>query len=392
MSDDPGGEKGLDRLLEIARHPRSSEGVGERLSDELSELIEQLQAENEELQRSRDEIERLHRQFADLYEYAPVGYLVLNERSIIVQANETARDFLGAGSIDLERTALGPFIYRDCRDAYFKALWGCRAGGGAVTTEICIEKEEHFLWLQARISCDTYADGTAKGFRIVLTDITERVAAEQRAEERRLEVEQLLEEKELLLKEIHHRVKNDLHLVTTFLSLQGAGSGNPEVKAAMEEARSRVSIMARIYQALHRQSLYTQVDASSVVEEIIAGIRGGVSAGNVTVLTELEAVQVSTATSLSLGLILNELLTNAAKYALKEVEDPALSVSLMVVDGDSLELQVADNGPGMPDKVINGSSRGFGLSIAEAMAKQHRGSLTIENDAGAIVRVTLQCG
>jgi two-component sensor histidine kinase len=174
--------------------------------------------------------------------------------------------------------------------------------------------------------------------------------------------------------------------------LQGASSGNPEVKAAMEEARSRVSVMTQIYQALHRQSQYSEVDARTVVGELINGFKSGVAGRNVEVRRELESVQVPTGTSLSLGLIFNEILTNASKYAFSDVDQPALSVSLRSVNGEMLELEVTDNGPGLPNAVVNGQSRGFGLSVAEAMAQQHRGSLSVENDQGAVVRVRMRLG
>lgn len=378
-------------LRQKAKEALSAESMPQTISDELWELIEQLEAENEELQRTRDETEALHRQFAELYEYAPVGYLVLNPKYLIVQANETARELLAPNDVLYGVTALGAFIYPDCQGEYFKALRGCREKGEPARAEICVEHgDDGFLWLLARIACDKGGEGEVFRYRVTLANITERVAAQRRAEERRLEAERLLEEKNLLLREIHHRVKNDFHLITSFLSLQGANSGHPEVKAAMDEARSRVSVMTQIYQALHRQSQYTQVDASTVVEEIVNGFRSGVTGQHIECSTRAETLSVSTGTSLSLGLILNELLTNAAKYAFEDAEEPALSVSLRSIDQEELELEVSDNGPGMPDAVVNEGSRGFGLSVAEAMAQQHRGSLTLKNDAGAVVRVRMR--
>lgn len=365
-------------------------------------MIEQLEAENEELQRTRSETEQLHHKFADLYEQAPVGYLVLSSKYLIEQANETAREFLGSQQLSLNTSALGSFIHPDCQDQYYRALRGCRERREPETAEICVEREDgSFAWLLARISCDADASERTVRYRVTLSEITDRVRAQQNAEERRLEVEELLEEKELLLREIHHRVKNDFHLISSFLALQGGASENPEVKAAMEEARNRVTVMMRIYHALHQQAQYARVNLGSLVEEIAAGFEGGVAGSAVRVRTMLEEMVATTATALSLGLVFNELLTNAGKYAFDSVSEPELHVGLRRLNEDELELEVSDNGVGFPEEVVNGSQRGFGLTIAESLAQQHHGSLSLENGngrpegsqyPGAVARVRMQLG
>lgn len=390
MSDLSDRARRLQRLRKEAEDALSSEGTQHKLSAKLWQLIEQLEAENEELQRTRDETEALHHQFAELYEHAPVGYLVLNPKFLIIQANETAREFLRPNEIYHGISALGGFLCPDCQDDYFKALRVCKETGEPRQTEICIERgEKEFLWLLARIVCDFGADGQLTRYRVTLSDITDRVVAQQHAEERRLQVERLLEEKELLVREIHHRVKNDFHIIGSFLALQRSRSESPEVKAAIEEARSRVTVMLRLYDTLHKQSQYAEVELRSLFEEIVAGFESGMGE-TVRIETEVEEITAPTSVSVSMGLIFNEFLTNAGKYAFQNVEAPALTVSLRRVNEGDIELTVADNGPGMPSSVVNGKSRGFGLSVAEAMAQQHRGRLTIENEGGAVVRVTLK--
>jgi PAS domain S-box-containing protein len=390
MSDHTGGGNRFDRLRRIVDESLSAEGVPERLAAELWELIEQLQTENEELQRSRDEVERLHRQFADLYELAPSGYLVLNERRTIIRANETARRFLGERAIDYECTALGPFLYAENQSDYFKALRESRESGEPRTAEICIEREDGYLWLQARIVADTDGAGTLRGYRITLTDITERVRAEQNAEERRLQVERLLDEKELLLREIHHRVKNDFHIVRSFFSLQGAKTESEEAKATLNEAKSRVTTMTHLYDILHKQKQYTEVDGAFLIEELIAGHEKTGHSTALRVHRDLEQMVVPTRLSLSLGLVLNELLANATKYAISDVEEPTLSVSLRSVGEDELDLTVADNGPGMPEDVLDRSALGFGLSIVDSLTTQHGGRLYLRNEGGAVVQVRMK--
>jgi len=391
MSDEPVQNRRIERLRRIAEQSLATAGTESTPSQELWDFLEQMETENEELKRSRDELEQLHRRFADLYEHAPVGYLLLNEKRIIVQANETARAFLGARPIDLRRTALGPFIRADCQDEYFRTLRDCRKSGEPMTAEICIDREEEgLLWLEARVSCGNNGEGALNEYRIILSDITERIAAQQNAADRRVEVEQLLEEKELLLREIHHRLKNDFSMIGSFLSLQGMGSDNPEIQAAMDEARSRVHVMSRIYEILHRGQRYSSVELHTMVEEIAGSFKAGAAGHAVRVKTDLEEVEVPTATSLSVGLLLNELLTNASKYAFHRVQNPEITVLLRTRGDAELELTVADNGTGLPAEVIDGRRRGFGLTVANTLAQQHNGSLLLDNESGAVVRARMR--
>lgn len=403
MSDHSEPSERLTRLRRVLDKATGGEtGLSHSVAEELWEVIEQLEVENEELQRTRQETEELHHQFADLYEHAPVGYLILSPKFLIQQANETAREFLGPNRITLGASALGSFVHPDYQDEYYRALQRCQERGGAEDAEICVEDlDGKRRWLLLRISHDANAKGEPLRYRVTLSDITERVEAQQHAEERRTEVEELLEEKELLLREIHHRVKNDFHLISSFLSIQAGKSSNPEVKAAMEDARNRVAVMIRIYQRLHNQAQFARVHLASLVEAISEGFEGG---QRITVRRDLEEIEVPTNTALSLGLILNELLTNARKYAFGSVSEPDISVRLSRVNEDAFEVELADNGPGFPPAVVEGGSFGFGLSVARSLAEQHHGTLTLENgaglkesgqergDIGAVVRVRMQRG
>lgn len=379
----------LQRLLEESLSANPS--LKGQMWDELFELLEQLEAEYDELMRGQEETERLHRLYADLYEYAPVGYVVLNAERIIVQANETARRFVGPGAIDLGRSALGARISPETQDNYYEALRRCRERGEPASAEFLVRGDDgRSFWLSARVTCDTEREGRVSGYRIILSDVTERVLAERRAESHRVEVEALLKEKELLLRETHHRVKNDFGMVSSFLALQAADSDNAAVRAGMKDAQSRVHTMGRIYDALHRQEQYATVDLKPLVEQIVSAFDFGQTGETPPVSIDVEELTAPTSIGVGLGLVLNELLTNATKYAAERSLDLKIAVSLHSSEEGVLELQVADSGPGLPESVRTGGSPGFGFTVVRALAEQHEGSVTMENRGGAVVTVRMR--
>lgn len=347
------------------------------------ELIEQLEAEKEELQRTREETELLHHRFAELYEHAPVGYVVLTPKGLVLQSNATAREFVGADSLSNGRTALGPLVDREFQGEYYSVLRRAAKGDRAEAVSIRFPGPGGApIWLQLRVVAVKNGDGELLEYRITLEDITERVAAQQEAEE-------LLKRQKLLLREIHHRVKNDFHLIYSVLSLQLSTSEIPEVRSALDEARCRVTAMEQVYRNLHSQNQYSRVELSTLLREIAKGFEPGFDQSGVSLALDLNALEISTKTSVSTGLLLNELLTNATKYAIVGGADK-ITITLRVVDDGLFELAVTDNGPGLPEAVLDGSSRGFGLSVVGELVEQHGGSLSLANSGGAALTASMK--
>jgi two-component sensor histidine kinase len=200
-----------------------------------------------------------------------------------------------------------------------------------------------------------------------------------------------VEARELLMREVHHRIKNDLTFVRSLLTLQAGQSENPETVSALEEAGLRVGVMGEIYERLHTDSNFTEVELPPLVREIVTDLqsKGALSGASVDLSVEETCVPVQM--SVGFGIILNELLTNAAKYAggasgtLRVTVDVSQDAS-----NGSVDMTVRDNGPGLPEAVCSGGSVGFGLSVVDALVRQHKGTLSLGNDQGAVITVSLR--
>jgi PAS domain S-box-containing protein len=218
-------------------------------------------------------------------------------------------------------------------------------------------------------------DGRVSGYLGIARDITE-------ATETRKRVDALLEEKELLLREVHHRVKNNLNTVAGILALQAETERHHETAQALREAQGRVQAMLRIYQTLFQSGSYAEVNLAEFLQRLVDGAvetHAG-HADGVSVETDFEKIQVATDLSVPIGLLANELLTNAFKYAFP---DTAGTIRLATRrEEGGIALEVADDGVGLPAHVSPEDSPGFGLRLVRAEAKQLDAEVQIDRTAG----------
>lgn len=195
----------------------------------------------------------------------------------------------------------------------------------------------------------------------------------------------LLAEKDLLLKEIHHRIKNNMNTIRSLLSLQAGMSSKEPVKAALEDAANRVQSMSFLYDELYRSENFRIIAVrdylSSLGCEIISNFP---NSNSIKLETDIQDFVLDARKLQPLGIIVNELLTNAMKYAFKGKAGGRLSLSASK-DGEQVKVVVEDDGIGMPEHVSFEDSTGFGLQLVNALAQQLKGDIRIERGNGTRV-------
>lgn len=247
-------------------------------------------------------------------------------------------------------------------------------------------------WVSTSKSPIVDADGNVVGTFGISRNITVRKEAERR-------IQTLLDEKDLILREVHHRIKNDMNLVSSLLSLQAAQSVNEEVRSAITEAGNRITVLSRVYERLYGGVDVRTVDLKPFVEQISEDFGAGSMGHTIDLRVTADEARVSTRFSVSVGIILNELVVNAIKYAFPHVAEPSIEVEVHVTKPREILLVVSDNGDGFPPALLERREFGFGLNIVGSLAEQHQGALEVGNriDAstsgteilGARVAVTL---
>ena len=185
---------------------------------------------------------------------------------------------------------------------------------------------------------------------------------------------------ELLLGEIHHRVKNNLQVVSSLLSLQEKNITDDNAKTAIQEGKERVKSMGLIHKMLYQNDNFSGIEMNLYVKDLLTQLRDAFGKQDqVEVEVGFKALKLDVDTAVPMGLIINELAINAFKYAFDKTENPKLSVELMETN-DGLLLEVADNGNGSAEEVQASSS--FGTKLIRSLTRQLRGSLEVADQSG----------
>ncbi|WP_159448275.1 sensor histidine kinase [Dethiosulfovibrio salsuginis] len=220
--------------------------------------------------------------------------------------------------------------------------------------------------------------------RIIGTGNISRDISDRKESDRRIQA--LLEEKELILRESHHRIKNNMNTVMSILSLHAWSLTDPVAVGALNDARNRLSAMALLYDRLYRSGSVESMSIKDYLPPLVEDIVDTFPQGSC-ISTQLEVEDVILPAGLlsSLGILINELVTNSMKYAFVSGEG---SLKVSVRKGDqSLRVEVSDDGPGFPDNFCYDdleNSSGFGMRLISMLVRQLRGSVTMKNDSGAI--------
>lgn len=194
---------------------------------------------------------------------------------------------------------------------------------------------------------------------------------------------------EMLLKEVHHRVKNNIASIASFLNLQSGMTENKEAKAILQQAISRVDYMDIVYRRLLiEDNNYEKISINEYISDLVDAIIKLFSRDNarILVLLELDRITVNTSLALNIGLIINEIVTNSLKYAFPENEKGEIAISLKNILG-KYELIISDNGKGFPHDFSLKNSNGFGLSIVKMIVEQIKGTIELLPMEGAKYRI-----
>jgi len=202
-------------------------------------------------------------------------------------------------------------------------------------------------------------------------------------------LKKLVSEKEWLLKEIHHRVKNNLQIVISLLNTQSAYLENEDALLAIQNSQHRMHAMSLIHQKLYQSDNLASIDMSWYIHQLVAYLKDSFDSGSkITYQLETERVDLDVAQAVPLGLILNEAISNAIKYAFPNEKKGHINIALKNIKNDLFKLTISDNGIGLPKDFNLENSQSLGMSLMSGLSQQVDGDFQYENNNGLTITVT----
>ncbi len=214
-------------------------------------------------------------------------------------------------------------------------------------------------------------------------DVTDKILAEN-------QITKLLAEKDLILKEVHHRIKNNMTTLISLIALQSNSVTNKDTENALMEIENRIRTMMVLYETLFQSKTYdstsTGIYFSALADNIIQTFP---YYKKVNVKKSISNFQIDAKKIFHIGIIINELITNAMKYAFTEKESGILSISISKTE-NTIDLIVEDNGMGIPESIDINKNPGFGMRLIKMLTEQMEGSIKIENKTGTKITIKVK--
>ena len=375
----------LRKRAEKALQERSPDNLesAELSKEEMHSLIHELQVhqielemQNDELRRFQDKIEESRKKYSHLYDFAPVGYFTVKDKGMIAQANLTGAALLGIDRQSLIGKPLTRFIAREDQDTFYLHHLQVFKKKGNHTCEIkMVNYDNAPFYAQLESIAVPGEDEDVTKMRTAITDVTDRKMIDQ-------QLQASLKEKEVLLQEVHHRVKNNMQVMISLINLQCEKIEDRHICEELNTAVDRINSMALVHNQLYKSKDFLKVDINQYIKNIAENlfVSRGVDTAKISLKIGKNDIVLSLDSAISCGLIINELVTNSIKHAFPENRKGAIRIEFGYLGDGQLEIRVSDNGVGVPVNFDFKGSDTLGVQIVKALAEHQLGG-TVELDS-----------
>lgn len=334
-----------------------------------------------ERKKAEEELKASEERYRELLEHATDLIQSIDMDGNIIFVNEAWKKTLGYSDSELTGTNIIDYIHPTYHQHCITMMKEISDGQIQKVDKFelaMIAKNKRTVLLEGNISLKK-ENGKPIATRSIFRNITERKLSEER-------IQQSLEEKEVLLKEVHHRVKNNLQIISSLLSLQSETIEDVKAKEKYRESIGRIRSMSIIHELLYQTKNFDSVKADSYLNELVSYISQTYNTNKnieVKLSININTKRIDLNKSIPCGLIINELLSNAFKYAFpnKNAGKVEITLSALTEQPYLFELRVSDNGIGLPEGVDQNSNT-LGMQLVYSLVDQLDGKLTIERNNG----------
>ncbi|WP_455381164.1 sensor histidine kinase [Salinispira pacifica] len=307
----------------------------------------------------------------ELIDTLPDGYYRSTEEGNFIYANQAMARMLGYTQAELLSLDIRGRLYFDIEDrSRFDRTSTFPDRPNVLRLR---HRDGSAVWVED-YPRDRYDDAGTLLFR---EGICKDITAQKHAEER---LKSSLAEKEVLLREIHHRVKNNLQVVSSLLSLQRNRADDEGARQALGDSQRRIKAIAMVHEKLYTSESLAQVSFDEYIREVAAELCRFHDCTGIDFTYSVERVRLDVDEAVPCGLIFNELLTNALKHGFVENRSGRVTIGLRKIDRESVELSVAHDGAGVPEGLDIGQPRSMGMLLVTSLVAQLGGSIRVEGE------------
>jgi PAS domain S-box-containing protein len=337
-----------------------------------------------ERKRAEDELQKEREKFFTILENDPTGVALIGKDGIYQYLNPEFTNITGYSLEDIrtgkewfEKAYPDPCHRQKVIDAWKMDRLSCGRGTDMGFTVTCKDGQKKDIEFRTTSLTDYSV--------VVLNDVTERKRAEER-------IRASLREKEVLLKEIHHRVKNNLQIVSSLLYLQTRRTEHSGAISALQESRDRIKSMALIHERLYQSPDLASVDMAEYTRSLVSDLRHSHIAEDSAVELAVTIVDIplGITEAIPCGLIINELVSNALKHAFPKGREGEITVHLLRRDASQITLTVSDNGVGLPEQTDFRKSPSLGLTLINSLVEQLNGTIELDRSGGTTFTITFR--
>jgi PAS domain S-box-containing protein len=335
-----------------------------------------------EQKRSSQGLSVLSAYLEQLFENSPDAIAILDNRDFLVNVNKSFEKLFGYKEEEITGKNINEVLLPD--NLKFEAV--------EIKSSIQNDKSIH-LDTERMTKSNVLLEVSLLGYKIevnniqigsfhIYSDISKRKKYEA-------EIKSSLVEKEMLLKEIHHRVKNNLQIISSLLLIQSKFLKDRETKEVFLESQNRVKSIALIHEKLYQTTNFSRIDFEKYLKTFIPHLfqTFGAPTGKISYKIKADNIFLNTETAIPCGLIINEIVTNSLKHAFKSTQKGIVSVELIYHTNNYLTLIVKDNGSGIPENIEIGKSNTLGLQLISLLTKQLGGTIELKKQNGTEFRI-----
>jgi PAS domain S-box-containing protein len=340
-----------------------------------------------EHKKAEDALRKSEMLYRALFEHAGDAVFIMNLEGVHITANRKAAEMLGYSVEELVgksfKEIVAPSEFQKAKSKLQDLLEG---QSFPLYERIFRKKDGTEFPVEINVALVRDPEGKPLYIQSIVRDISERKKAEEK-------IKASLREKEILLREIHHRVKNNMQIISSLHKLQSTNIKDKQAVEILQSTQNRIKSMALIHEKLYQSQDFSRVDLGEYVKSLTSQLFSsyGVNSHRIKLSTDIKDIFLDLNTAIPCGLIINELVSNSLKHAFPNDRAGEIQVAMRPLNGKEIELVVGDNGVGLPQELDFRKTKSLGLHLVTILTEdQLQGTIQLNKNRGTVFEIRIK--